>query len=991
MAFADFKAVARAALAQSETLVPAWLPGGKQHGPEYVSVNPVRSDAAAGSFSINLSTGAWSDFATGDAGGDLISLYAYLQNIRNGEARDELAKQLGVAAPAARAKTDNAKHVSPVPDSAPPPPEKHRDLGAPNTHWCYRDPDGQVLGYRYRFDTATGKEFRPLSLWMNQDNGSLFWRFKEAPGQRPLYGLHRLYARPDAPVVITEGEKAADAAARLLPNFVTTTSPDGAKAPQKADFSHLKGRQVTIWPDADQPGKGYAQAVTAILKALGVEAKTAPILEGVEVGYDAADAEADGWTPQQAMDYLATAEVLATKAGDAWQKRPEEEPDAVSAGSMQGAINRQALWVIEPGRLPEAMDYAEKVLIRNQAGIYQRSGKLVRIEAQKEATTRRIKRSKGALIITAVDRDWLHNQLDRHVAWMKWNAKKKKDVDTDVHHAISPRLLANSGEWLFENLSGIITAPTIRPDGSLLQQPGYDPETGLFFDPQGETFLPIPDAPTQTEGRAALDLLIREVLSSQCESDPDQTGFAFATPAARSAALSAILTPLVRNSLGTAPLHLISATRPGSGKSLLADACALIATGRRATILELGDDPAEQDKRILTVLLAGDAVINLDNLEAPIGGAAIAKALTAESYSGRLLGANKQATAPTSTAFWLATGNNAKTLTDDANRRIVLCKLEPQVEAPQDREYARDLTEWIPANRPALVAAGLTAIRAYIAAGKPKQPYPRLGSFEDWSNLIRSTLTWLGEADPRGDSMDLVEADPTRVKLRALLSAWHSAFGSVPTTAKEAVARANSVLRDETGNEAPHDPILREVLQDHFTDNRRGGISTRYLGEFLSKFKGRIESGARFEQCESYRNTATWRIFIVDKTRFEAGLCGLGGLGGSANPAEMKNDLSPKPKTNPEYGLGGLHPNTPREVFSCKTPLSSNAEKSESAFFVSAGLSDPPNPPNPHKAENSFSVEAGLADSQDSQDSHALKQNQQLNAPADFAADEGEF
>ena len=112
MAFANFETVARAALAQAQTLVPAWLPEGRQHGPEYISRNPTRSDAAAGSFSINLQSGAWSDFATGDKGGDLISLYAYLHRLTQGKACSDLSKQLGVAPPPARSNADNARHLS---------------------------------------------------------------------------------------------------------------------------------------------------------------------------------------------------------------------------------------------------------------------------------------------------------------------------------------------------------------------------------------------------------------------------------------------------------------------------------------------------------------------------------------------------------------------------------------------------------------------------------------------------------------------------------------------------------------------------------------------------------------------------------------------------------------------------------------------------------------------------------------------------------------
>lgn len=340
MAYADFSVVARAAMAQAATLVPAWLPEGKQHGSEYVTRNPTRQDATAGSFSINTATGAWSDFATGDKGGDLISLYAYLHGLTQGKACAALARDLGVAPPpAAAAKTDNARHVSPVPDSAPEPPAAHKRHGKPSAQWIYCDPDGQVLSYQYRFETPDGKQFSPVTLWVNQDTGKLFWRFKKAPGQAPLYRLDALYSRPDAPVVLCEGEKAADAAQRLLPDCVTTTSPNGAKSAGQADFSHLRGRAVTIWPDADQPGQAYAEAVTGILKQLGVAALTAPILPDVEAGFDAADAEQAGWTQQQARAFIdsATEAVISdrpTRASSAWK-----QPDAATGQGFEAPPN----------------------------------------------------------------------------------------------------------------------------------------------------------------------------------------------------------------------------------------------------------------------------------------------------------------------------------------------------------------------------------------------------------------------------------------------------------------------------------------------------------------------------------------------------------------------------------------------------------------------------------------------------------------------------
>jgi hypothetical protein len=128
-----------------------------------------------------------------------------------------------------------------------------------------------VIGYVLRFDGADGKEFRPLTLWPDSVSGRLEWRWESWPTPRPLYGLKELAERPSADVVVCEGEKATDAARRLLPDFVVITSPNGSKSADKADWSPLSGRNVVIWADADSPGYVYAQAVTKCATTAGAK------------------------------------------------------------------------------------------------------------------------------------------------------------------------------------------------------------------------------------------------------------------------------------------------------------------------------------------------------------------------------------------------------------------------------------------------------------------------------------------------------------------------------------------------------------------------------------------------------------------------------------------------------------------------------------------------------------------------------------------------
>ncbi len=195
--------------------------------------------------------------------------------------------------------------VAPVPADAPAPPSEHFKLGKPTATWTYSDATGAVLGYVLRFDSAEVKQYRPLTMWRAPAGGNLEWRWESWPPKRPLYGLHRLAGRPGAAVVICEGEKAADAATRLLPCFVVMASPNGSKSASKADWSPVRGRAVTVWPDADAAGLEYGRQVaklTTAAGALSVAIVSPP--HGCKIGWDAADALADAWDEPRTMGVM---------------------------------------------------------------------------------------------------------------------------------------------------------------------------------------------------------------------------------------------------------------------------------------------------------------------------------------------------------------------------------------------------------------------------------------------------------------------------------------------------------------------------------------------------------------------------------------------------------------------------------------------------------------------------------------------------------------
>jgi len=334
-----FAAINEAALEHVEALMDELLPDGKFVGEEYQALNPHREDYELGSFSINCTTGLWCDFADEHPegskhpakGSDLISLVAYVHQFDTQsqakhwleallEQLDEAETVAPVRQGAPRARSDaevSPTLVMPVPESAPPMPTTFSHLGGPSHRWCYKDEQGRVMGYILRFDLQVGKkEIRPLTYHVDA-SGRGEWKMSAFPDPRPLYNLDLLAADQSAGVVLVEGEKSADAAADLFPERVAMTVPGGANAVGKTNLAPLAGRDVLIWPDADEPGQRYASELVKRLHQLSPPASiklvkpivhyavltgdnSPKLVEGFQAsqGWDAADAVAQGWTAE---------------------------------------------------------------------------------------------------------------------------------------------------------------------------------------------------------------------------------------------------------------------------------------------------------------------------------------------------------------------------------------------------------------------------------------------------------------------------------------------------------------------------------------------------------------------------------------------------------------------------------------------------------------------------------------------------------------------
>ena len=197
--------------------------------------------------------------------------------------------------------------ILPIPSDVPK-VKPHPRLGRPSSWWCYRDHDGQCLGYICRFDSSDGgKVILPLT-YCEAPDGRREWQWKAFTFPRPLYGLDRLATLPAAPVIVAEGEKTADAAAALFTDWVAVTSPGGGKAAEKTDWTPLQGRYVTVWPDHDVTGTSYAKDVARFAQAAGAATlSVVNVPANFPKGWDLADVPPEGWNPGQLRGLLTEA------------------------------------------------------------------------------------------------------------------------------------------------------------------------------------------------------------------------------------------------------------------------------------------------------------------------------------------------------------------------------------------------------------------------------------------------------------------------------------------------------------------------------------------------------------------------------------------------------------------------------------------------------------------------------------------------------------
>jgi putative DNA primase/helicase len=675
----------------------------------------------------------------------------------------------------------------------------------------YQDADGKLLFEVVRMAPKAFRQRRPNAA------GGWIWNLHGV--ERVPYCLPELLrAASHAPVFICEGEKDCDALRERC--LIATTNPEGSGKWKASMSTYLCGRDVVILPDNDGAGEKHAADVAAKLHGIARSIRVLR-LPGLPNKGDASDWLAAGGTADEL-------ERLAAEA-------PSYEPGAMAEPG-------KAIIQVEPGQIDVLATRAEDALITAKLPVFQRGGDLVRptawsVPASDERTTL-------AAGLRPIKAPAMIDLLAQAATWTRYNGRRKKHCPIDPPGSVASVVLSRCGSWRVPRIAGTITTPTMRRDGSIFDAPGFDPATRLYHLADPDLRMP-PIGTLRADAEQALTRLI-DLLA----------GFPFVTAVDRSVGLSGLISPVVRGAVGMVPMHALTAPTAGSGKSHFVDVAAAIATGRVCPVASAGRDETETEKRLGGLLLAGFAVISLDNLSDQISGDLLCQAVERPVIRLRPLGTSEISEIE-SRATLFATGNNL-IVAGDMTRRTLLGHLDAQMERPEERQFRFDPVQRVISDRGTYVAACLSIPRAYLLAGCPGK-LPQLASFGAWSDLVRSALVWLGCADPAQSIQEARRSDPVLDTLRQVLDAWRRCFDKEGQTVRQVMGAIAGY--DPTAEKGRALDALRMALAPVAT--KGGQIDANKLGYYLRSSKDRIVGNLRFAIVGEPHGVAEWAVTDV--------------------------------------------------------------------------------------------------------------------------------
>jgi putative DNA primase/helicase len=432
----------------------------------------------------------------------------------------------------------------------------------------------------------------------------------------------------------------------------------------------------------------------------------------------------------------------------------------------------------------------------------------------------------------------LRDMVGHHaVTFQTFDGRKKGWRNIDPPYEII-KVLLDIGHADFPQVAGIITSPTMRPDGSLLTEPGYDRAAKLWYKPSPDVgVLEVPERPTMDQAREALARLNELICEFPFDGEDEDNQHS----SSRSAVLAGMMTAVLRGAFQAAPIFVITAPEARTGKSFIVVLISIIATGHKPVPIAGATSREEMEKRIETAALAGRSIMHLNNLpnEMEVESEALSHMSAEGEVTIRKLGRHEEGKCDCRGTTVFANGNNIKVLADLVPK-TALCRLNANMENPESRTFVGKPVEKVRSNRGAYLVDIFTIARAFEAAGSPKQEAKTVTGYEDWSRRVQQPLLWLGEADPMG-GMEMMRAmDTRREERRQLLEVLRKYKDELPeyfTVADCTRLAEEMVLNTTSGRATFKRPDLRDLMLV------RGEINGRSFGRLLAKRVDQMADG----------------------------------------------------------------------------------------------------------------------------------------------------
>jgi hypothetical protein len=393
----------------------------------------------------------------------------------------------------------------------------------------------------------------------------------------------------------------------------------------------------------------------------------------------------------------------------------------------------------------------------------------------------------------------------------------------------------------YRHLDMVTTSPVLLADGTVLDRPGH--RCGVLFIGGSTDYGIVPECPTLDDAKNSLKKF-----------DAVYSGFPFVKKdnedwrrtTGYAATLAAVLSIVARPALPTVPMVTVNATTRGTGKTKLVEAAVRAALGYKPTVVSFHNEE-EFAKTLVPLLREGDRTTLIDNVSVPLSGDMLCSVLTSEEHRARILGQSEQVRLVNRSVFF-ATGNNLA-IQGDLTRRAIQVRLDADCEHPEHRQFAFDPVIRAGEMHAELCVAAITALRAYLAAGRPNVlGRPALGSFEEWDRLVCGCLIWCGYADPVATQGAVEESDPERENNLELLTTWYNTIGEAVSVGT--IGRTHNPVRDLL--------IGGESWNARAVGKRLRGLKDRVIDGY--KLQGNVREGVRL-----------WKVTRDGKLNPEAG------------------------------------------------------------------------------------------------------------------------